>query len=456
MDEWDSVRLKIRELEQSFLKNSPEVRATVDTLSVADFWKRRYEEEKQIWERMVSAKEKEQEDIQEKFQNDEQGIRDLNFKIREPEHKLDAERVLWEERSKSRQFESELEKRRIEFEDKMVMLHQENEALKTKLEKGSASHQEEAKLRAQMEQDKKKMEQELQALEKRIQTLAHEEERKIDAIENQKRDLRRQLDSLEVVKRETLQRNDALENEVESLRDERNRELRTLEDRETEHFQTFEELTRGFVHRVRNHLGIMSGTLQLCTENLAMDAELKKQLQLVSEHSQEMLHSIEEFLDLIRIPEMHPETVAVNDLVSGALFALEETIQARNVKVDKKLAEGMPKIKADPRLATEAFKQLILNALEASAPGQVVTVASSSEAPHTQVKVRIADEGKGIPENQSKKIFRPYFSTRKGKKGLGLTLAKHAIDLHHGGLALASSEGKGTTVTIQLPAAENR
>src|SRR3989344_1259991 len=126
MDEWESVRLKIRELEQSFLKSSPEVRSTVDTLSVADFWKRRYEEEKQIWERMVSAKEKEQEDIQEKFQNDEQGIRDLNFKIRELEHKLDAERVLWEERSKSRQFESELEKRRIEFEDKMVMLHQEN------------------------------------------------------------------------------------------------------------------------------------------------------------------------------------------------------------------------------------------------------------------------------------------------------------------------------------------
>ena len=82
MDEWENVRIKIKELEQSFLKSSPEVRSTIDTLSVADFWKRRYEEEKQVWERMVLAKEKEQDEIQDKFMHDEQGIRDLNFKIR--------------------------------------------------------------------------------------------------------------------------------------------------------------------------------------------------------------------------------------------------------------------------------------------------------------------------------------------------------------------------------------
>ena len=93
MDEWENVRQKIKELQTTFLShNTPDVHTTVDTVSVADYWKRRYEEDKGVWEQKLAAKEREQSKMQEKFLHDEEGIRELNFKLKELEERLVAEK----------------------------------------------------------------------------------------------------------------------------------------------------------------------------------------------------------------------------------------------------------------------------------------------------------------------------------------------------------------------------
>ena len=90
---------------------------------------------------------------------------------------------------------------------------------------------------------------------------------------------------------------------------------------------------------------------------------------------------------------------------------------------------------------------------QGSSQGQngTITVATSVDTKTKRVAIRISDGGKGISENHLKKVYQPYFTTKKGKKGLGLSIAKRAFDLHHGFFSIASSKNQGTTCTILLP-----
>ncbi|HEY5764726.1 MAG TPA: ATP-binding protein, partial [Candidatus Deferrimicrobiaceae bacterium] len=65
--------------------------------------------------------------------------------------------------------------------------------------------------------------------------------------------------------------------------------------------------------------------------------------------------------------------------------------------------------------------------------------------------VRVADNGRGIPQKERRQIFRLFFSTRKNGTGLGLPIVRQIVREHGGKIGVRSREGKGTTVTIVLP-----
>jgi signal transduction histidine kinase len=451
MDDWDQVREKIKELENSYLKSSPDVRSTLDNISVADFWKRRYEEEKEVWEKMLAEKEKEQAQILQKFLKDEEGIRDLNFKIKELEQSLRSEKAVWEERSRAKTIEAELEKKRIEWEDRLAMLKEENEQLKKRIREGDDLTGEETRRRQQMESEKVRMEEELKTLQERISSGKLQEQERIEQLESEKKSLQDQLEELETLKREGKEKVDGIEKELAILHLERERHLELIEERQKEQFLAFEDLARGFAHKVRNNLSIMAGILQMCENNFKMSEDLKRQMLTVRENAQSMLAVIEEFLFLAKMPEMNFQTLSINELLDNALFAIGETAKSRGVQIEKKFSQDVPVVPADSNLLSDALRQIILNAVEASPAGSSVEISSGFEPRSGKVIIRILDSGKGIPENQSKKIFQPYFSTKKGKKGLGLTIAKRAVELHRGSLSISSAKDQGTTATMQIP-----
>ena len=69
-----------------------------------------------------------------------------------------------------------------------------------------------------------------------------------------------------------------------------------------------------------------------------------------------------------------------------------------------------------------------------------------------EVVAEISDSGKGISENHLKKIFQPYFTTAKGKKGLGLSMARRMVEMHRGAIQVETAVDRGTTVRVRLPA----
>ena len=128
-------------------------------------------------------------------------------------------------------------------------------------------------------------------------------------------------------------------------------------------------------------------------------------------------------------------------------------------------------VEYDPRQIEHTITSLLMNAVEAMPQGGCITIRAENQVIKTRdaslplkegkyVRISIKDEGSGIPKEHMDKIFDPYFSTknRGTQKGMGMDLAiAHAvIQKHDGHILVDSTTGVGTTVTIYLPAAEEK
>jgi len=290
----------------------------------------------------------------------------------------------------------------------------------------------------------------LKEMEDILQKTEAESRQRLTKLESEKEEVLKAMQEKEKVFTAERSQWEKLEKEIGSMSGQMNTRLNGLKEREEEHFSILEDLARGFAHRVRNYLGIISGTVQLSLSNFKMEPDLEEQLKVVDQNVQDMLGSIEEFLQLARVPQMNMKTLSVNSLLDNAVLAQDSRLKTQNVSVLKKYEQDIPVFPMDEKLMGVALGNLFENALDAMPQGGQLSLVSGFDKDRNVVTVKISDTGVGVGESHIKKIFQPYFTSRKGRKGLGLTSAKRAIDLHRGSLVLESVKEKGTTVTISL------
>ena len=111
----------------------------------------------------------------------------------------------------------------------------------------------------------------------------------------------------------------------------------------------------------------------------------------------------------------------------------------------------MNEISCDPDKLKQVLINIITNGLQSMNDGgnlSITTVKSSGF-----IEVRISDEGIGIPEENLKQIFEPFYTTRDNGSGLGLSISYKIIEAHDGDISVESQPDKGTTFTVQLPTA---
>lgn len=119
-----------------------------------------------------------------------------------------------------------------------------------------------------------------------------------------------------------------------------------------------------------------------------------------------------------------------------------------------------PPVPGDEEQLTEAFSNVIQNAIQAVGEEgviQIETVLSedifnySGEGSEKHARVEVRDSGVGIPNEDMGRIFRPFYTTKPGDSGLGLYIAKQIIEMHNGTIEIKSRKGQMTTVIIKLP-----
>jgi signal transduction histidine kinase len=153
------------------------------------------------------------------------------------------------------------------------------------------------------------------------------------------------------------------------------------------------------------------------------------------------------FLDFARPFVVRKEICRVEDLLRRVIGMLPlATFPGREIHSD--FAKDLPMVPLDRYLLEHVFRNLIINALEASYPGQPVRIEARRD--DGQVVVEVSDSGVGMDEVTQKKIFNPFFTTKSDGTGLGLSIVHRIIESHGSRIEVESAPGGGTTFRIHL------
>lgn len=206
------------------------------------------------------------------------------------------------------------------------------------------------------------------------------------------------------------------------------------------------------LHDFKNPISVIRGATELLQET-SNDPGVGHLTGMIVRSVDVMLSMIQELLDFSRgNSDLRLETLPVSYLMAELEAQALGAIEARGVRIERDV-ELMGHIRADPSRLVRALLNIINNAGDVLDAGG--TLRLRIDQSREWVTFTIGDTGPGIPEELLPRIFEPFVS--KGKShgtGLGLTIAKAAIEAHGGGISVESAPGAGTSFTIRLPAIE--
>ena len=222
---------------------------------------------------------------------------------------------------------------------------------------------------------------------------------------------------------------------------------------QSEKLQSLGQLAAGIAHEINNPLANASLGIQTARKRMMGTAEPDKQvverLDAVERNIDRASIIARELLQFSRQQDAEAVPFNVNDVVRGALtlmkFRLRDIIIHHDLGATREVSGDLGKIE-------QVFINLLSNAVDAMPEGGDIFIATGQQG--DEVQIRISDTGPGIsPENLSR-VFDPFFTTKEAGSGtgLGLSICYGIVKQHGGTIELSSTEGKGTTVTVHLPA----
>jgi PAS domain S-box-containing protein len=158
---------------------------------------------------------------------------------------------------------------------------------------------------------------------------------------------------------------------------------------------------------------------------------------------------VTEFLQAMRPTPPRLQPTALNTVIRETLEVLRPELENRKLRVAEKLGRSLPVPLLDAGQFKQVLVNLIKNAMQAMVKGGTLTLESGSNS--KAVWVSVADTGVGIPPEQLKHIFEPYYTTKQKGTGLGLMIVQRIMRDHGGRIELESRVGQGTVFKLWVP-----
>ncbi|MES1207441.1 MAG: ATP-binding protein [Pseudomonadota bacterium] len=204
-------------------------------------------------------------------------------------------------------------------------------------------------------------------------------------------------------------------------------------------------------HEIGTPLGVVRGRAEQVLRRV--DGTGAEDLRVVIKQVDQISSTVRQLLDFSRRSPLDKRAVPLAPVVERSRELLQLKMEARRLQMDVDLSEDLPMLTADADQLQQVLVNLLLNACDASPPGQRVRL-SARRAAGDMVRIAVADQGPGIPSENLTAIFEPFFTTKPRGEGTGLGLAITAgiVRNHAGQIDVQSAVGQGTTVTVLWPA----
>ena len=211
------------------------------------------------------------------------------------------------------------------------------------------------------------------------------------------------------------------------------------------------ELSAGIAHEFKNALATISGYAQMIRSE-ASEAEALDYAERILEQTRNITHVVTEFLKYARPLEIPDERVALQTVVERVVAEVRETMPQVKIRWEGTFGDAG----GDEGLLRQALLNLTRNAAEACAladgGGRVAVCGEIVHGEETGVqRIRVTDNGLGIPANVAPKLFRPFFTTKAKGTGLGLAVVQKIIVQHGGQVEVRNRTEGGAEFIITLP-----
>lgn len=213
-------------------------------------------------------------------------------------------------------------------------------------------------------------------------------------------------------------------------------------------------LTASIAHEVNNPLQSVQNCLHLAGHENVPPEKRKEYFELAKKELDRLMKTMQRMLDFYRPGAAKVEQVDLLDLLQHVLSLTSQQLGQKHIVVSTELPPSLPMIYAVSSQIQQIFFNLILNSLDAMPGGGELTI--SARAVKNGVEMIFEDNGPGIPEDRRENIFEPFFSTKEGGTGLGLTVSYNIVTAHGGTLDLIQGRGSGACFRLFLPMGDNQ
>jgi signal transduction histidine kinase len=185
----------------------------------------------------------------------------------------------------------------------------------------------------------------------------------------------------------------------------------------------------------------------------SLEAEVAAALEAIKRRSRGLMSFVARYREVADLPAPRPERVMLRPLLRGIESLLHPAFVARQIEYRAYIEPEELSVDADPQLLEQAVINLLRNATDAVAEAEVRRIEVRCRANLECVVIEIADSGCGIPEAKREQVFVPFFTTKPGGSGIGLSLARQVALSHRGRLELDANHPHGSVFRLLLPLA---
>ncbi|MCD6385822.1 PAS domain S-box protein [Candidatus Sumerlaeota bacterium] len=226
-----------------------------------------------------------------------------------------------------------------------------------------------------------------------------------------------------------------------------------------ERLDSLATLTAGIAHEIKNPLNALNIHAQLLKRSIEDNSLIpdtpeyqraKQSLEIIIEEIRRLARIVNQFITAVRPFKLHLKSCDVNRILEELVKTFGPELKERRIKITMSLERDIPPIYADEHLIRQTFLNILKNAIE-TIEDQNGEIGIRTFYSGKWVYVSVRDNGKGMTEEEMRRMFEPYFTTKDYGSGLGLFIVYRVIQEHRGEIKVQSEKGKGTVFTVQLP-----
>jgi signal transduction histidine kinase len=220
------------------------------------------------------------------------------------------------------------------------------------------------------------------------------------------------------------------------------------------------KVTATMAHQIGTPLNSISGYIQLILQDGDLNPKDRKRLEIIESQLDRLSDSVKNILSFTRQPKPELKPLNINNILEELIHLSEPWLKSKNINLISSLLPDIPLILGDSTHLQTLFLNLMTNAVDAMPNGGTLEIKTQKKLnpDHSDngefLEISIKDTGIGITEESKKKIFDPFYTTKKIGEGtgLGLAICEDIIKEHSGRLEVYSEVGKGSTFFIFIPA----